>query len=455
MGCAICDFKNFHKGHKLISIEDNESLRKENFDLDSSMNECNEYTKKIKNLEKKIENEIEEINNVYEKIYKEINKAYEEKHAKLILEENNLKENLKNEVTKTKEKLENDLTYSKEIIRANERIIKGLNIFKNEEEKSIIRILSYVSKMSEIQKEAKLLLGKMIKTIKINFNNEKCNIKFEDYIFNGIHIPKNIEFKDIKSNSVEILWKIDDIKIENIDINKYLFRVELRKENSKKKFTKVYEGSNYNCIIKNLNMNVNYEIRICSFNNNINSSWSNIKIFKTDNINESLILNDEDKHKLFTWLNPLFNGKSFYLKLLYKRGNDMSYETFHKKCDNKGQTVIICKSKIEKFGGYTNINWESLEGKPIYQKGPFIFSINKNKKFEYCNNNNNSIHLCKKYGPDFFWDFVFNTDKQMKVCICAPKTYGYAYSSEALIGDGTYKEIEVDEIEAFEIKVIN
>jgi hypothetical protein len=52
LGCAICDFKNFHKGHKLISIEDNESLRKENFDLDSSMNECNEYTKKIKNLEK-------------------------------------------------------------------------------------------------------------------------------------------------------------------------------------------------------------------------------------------------------------------------------------------------------------------------------------------------------------------------------------------------------------------
>jgi hypothetical protein len=52
LGCAICDFKNLHKGHKLINIEDEESLRKENINLDSSMNECNEYTKKIKNLEK-------------------------------------------------------------------------------------------------------------------------------------------------------------------------------------------------------------------------------------------------------------------------------------------------------------------------------------------------------------------------------------------------------------------
>ena len=43
----------------------------------------------------------------------------------------------------------------------------------------------------------------------------------------------------------------------------------------------------------------------------------------------------------------------------------------------------------------------------------------------------------------------------MKVCFCAPKKYGYAYSSEALVGDGTYKEIDVDEVEAFEIKMIN
>ena len=43
----------------------------------------------------------------------------------------------------------------------------------------------------------------------------------------------------------------------------------------------------------------------------------------------------------------------------------------------------------------------------------------------------------------------------MKVCLCTTKKYGYAYSSEALVGDGSFKEIDVDEVEAFEIKVIN
>ena len=133
----------------------------------------------------------------------------------------------------------------------------------------------------------------------------------------------------------------------------------------------------------------------------------------------------------------------------------MSYKTFHDKCDNKGQTVIICKSKNEIFGGYTNVNWESSKGKEIRKNGPFIFSINKNQKYEYNNKAFHCMYLHKDHGPDFCWDFVFNTEKQMKVCICAPKSNGYAYSIEALVGNGTYKEIDVDEVEAFEIKMIN
>ena len=174
-----------------------------------------------------------------------------------------------------------------------------------------------------------------------------------------------------------------------------------------------------------------------------------------DYINDTIILNNEDKNILFNFLNPVFKDKLFYLNLIYRRGNDMRCETFHKKCDYKGQTVIICKSKNEKFGGYTNINWEPLDGRGVFQEGTFIFSINKNKKFEYCNKSNHSIYLDKSHGPDFFWDFVFNTDKQMKVCVCATKKEGYAYSSEALVGDGNGNDIEVDEVEAFEIKLID
>ena len=308
MGCPLCDFKNIHKGHKIISIEDEESLKKENINLDSAINECNEYTEKIKKLREKIESEIEIINNEYDNIDKEITKFYEEKHQKLKNEENNLKEKLQNEVTKTKEKLEINLSYTNEVIRINERINKGIKIFNNEQEKNIIKTISYISKISQIQKSAKELLTNDIKNIKINFDIEKNDIIFKDYLINGILIPKNIQIKNIKSNNFEISWSIED---NIINKDKYLFRIELKEGNSKGNFTKVYEDKNYNTIIKNLKSNTNYEIRICSIVDNLYSPWSDIKKIKTDFINDTIILNNEDKNKLFNFLNPVFKNKHF------------------------------------------------------------------------------------------------------------------------------------------------
>ena len=46
-------------------------------------------------------------------------KSFEIKHEKLIKEENDLRENLQNEVTKVKEKLENFLSESNKLIKIN------------------------------------------------------------------------------------------------------------------------------------------------------------------------------------------------------------------------------------------------------------------------------------------------------------------------------------------------
>lgn len=39
-------------------------------------------------------------------------------------------------------------------------------------------------------------------------------------------------------------------------------------------------------------------------------------------------------------------------------------KNFHKKCDKKGETITIVKSKIHErtFGGYTDIDWDSADG---------------------------------------------------------------------------------------------
>ena len=105
------------------------------------------------------------INNLYDKIYNEVSKSYEIKHENLLKEENELKEKLQNEVTKIKEGLENYYTKSDEIIRNNDKIKKGLKRFEKEEKKSMMKVLSYVSKINKNIKETKILFQDLIKSL--------------------------------------------------------------------------------------------------------------------------------------------------------------------------------------------------------------------------------------------------------------------------------------------------
>ena len=70
-----------------------------------------------------------------------------------------------------------------------------------------------------------LLLGQFMKNIKISFEEEKANITFQDYYFNGIPSPNNIEIKNISSSSFEMTWKIDKIDIIGVDMNKILYKI--------------------------------------------------------------------------------------------------------------------------------------------------------------------------------------------------------------------------------------
>ena len=132
------------------------------------------------------------------------------------------------EVTKTKEKLEEYLSFSNKIIKNIERINKGIKAFEKEE-KNIIKILTYASKINKNDKEMKKLYDTCMRNIKISFDEKENKVKYEEYFFNGIPSPQNIEFKDIDANNLKVYWKIDDINILNIDKNKIKFKIEIRK----------------------------------------------------------------------------------------------------------------------------------------------------------------------------------------------------------------------------------
>ena len=189
-----------------MDINDEEALKKENITIDSSTKEFDDKIQNLNKLENTIKNEMLEIDKTYERVDKETTKSYELKREKLKKEEEDLKEKLKTEVTKIKEKLENYLSQTLNLTKKCERIIKGIKSLENEE-KNMIKTLSYVSFINKNQKEMDLLNQELMKNLKITFIEEQNSIKYEEYYFNGFPIPKDIEFKDIESTNFRIFWK--------------------------------------------------------------------------------------------------------------------------------------------------------------------------------------------------------------------------------------------------------
>ena len=77
----MCHFMNLHNNHKLLRIDNEEQLKKENISIEDSSKDFNENKNRIEELKNKIENEIIEIDKLYDKIDKEITKSYEVKRV--------------------------------------------------------------------------------------------------------------------------------------------------------------------------------------------------------------------------------------------------------------------------------------------------------------------------------------------------------------------------------------
>jgi hypothetical protein len=94
------------------------------------------------------------------------------------------------------------------------------------------------------------------------------------------------------------------------------------------------------------------------------------------------------------------------LKLLYRASRDgFAAPSFHSKCDNISNTVIIIKTTSNSvFGGLTSAQWTSDWGY-IYDSNAFIFSLrrsgNSNKERFNVTNPDYAIYSYYWYGPTF------------------------------------------------------
>ena len=387
-----------------MPIYDEELLKKENITIENSTKEFNNYLEKISNLKNKVENEILKLDELYEKTNKEMTKSFEEKHLNLTKEENEMREKLQNEVTKVKEKLEINFSNLNTLIRNCEKINKGIKILEKEE-KQMIRILSYVSKINKNKKEMKNLFKEKMKNLSIKYDEKEQKIIYNEYYFNGFqNIIKSIEFKDVSFDKINIGWKLEDIN--ELDIKKIKYKVETRKEDIDDKFELKYEGKESTCLINNLDINVSYEVRIGIIYDNIPSNYYEIKKVETKQLN-SAILNESNKSKEF--LDKIQEWTKFKkLELIYRGTRDgMNSYSFHNKCDNKGPTICLYKNESNHiFGAYASISWTKAgDWKTATESFLFtltnVYNIEPNKFAHSEKDKVYSVYHNNEFGPSF------------------------------------------------------
>ena len=119
-----------------------------------------------------------------------------------------------------------------------------------------------------------------------------------------------------------------------------------------------------------------------------------------------------DQELIKSWL----NNKDFTSQLLFRKTRDGSNtKDLHDKCDNKGITIVFIETtKGYKFGGYTELEWDTKSGSKK-GKSTFIFSLNDRQKY-LPRNDNGTIYChnecCPWFGssgyPEIFLDYSLN-----------------------------------------------
>ena len=93
----------------------------------------------------------------------------------------------------------------------------------------------------------------------------------------------------------------------------------------------------------------------------------------------SKIASDEQFETLIDWVDK---RRDFSIDLIYRGTRDgFSSDSFHKKCDSKGATLTLIKSKKfdQIFGGFTKQPWDK-SNQPGKCSETFVFSLTKKKK---------------------------------------------------------------------------
>ena len=278
-------------------------------------------------------------------------------------------------------------------LKNNIKILENSSINLN---KTIEELKQLFEKINESKEKLKTEIQKIFTKLRNELNNredellEEVDIKYDD-ILGDDHIlkqvdkiPLKIKLSLEKGKLIDSEWKNDKLNslindciiIENYisDINK--ITESIQKFNSKKselKFISLKEDY----IIKQIK-------EFGKLSNKLPCKLFNSKIEFNENLVEK-------------WL----NNRKFISQLLFRKTDDVSTpKCFHDKCDNKGNTIIFIETtKGYKFGGYTELQWDTSSGYKT-DKSTFLFSFDHQEKY-IPKNDNSTIRCDAEAGPWF------------------------------------------------------
>ena len=270
--------------------------------------------------------------------------------------------------------------------------------------------LNIVCEMEKQMKAMNELHRKMMKDLRIEWDNEKRKLSFTRHLINGAPVPKDVVFPAVLNTSADVSWSCDDEEgLSEEDKKDLAYCAEVKKAaENEKRWKEVYRGKDKKCSVSGLEKNSEYNVRVKCVVGKLQGMWSDAANFKTKNLSiDSDILSGEAngdvfEEKLYEWCRT----KNF--ELLYRGTRDgFGANDFHRLCDNKGKTLVLIKNTSgHVFGGFASISWESSGG---YKQAPgsFLFTLTnmhgiQPTKFPLKNENDGyAVYHYASYDPAF------------------------------------------------------
>ena len=155
-------------------------------------------------------------------------------------------------------------------------------------------------------------------------------------------------------------------------------------------------------------------------------------------LTSKILVNPNDQN----FISESIFGRRVGLDLLFRGSRDgFSSQIFHKKCDGRGPTIVIAKSKQSNkvFGGYSEFSWSNQMAEETNNSmNSFLFSVDEKQTFRLSGNNNtNSVCYFDHRGP-VFGKFNVTVEGRLyynyDLCLTVQKEHGKPNYSSSHLG---------------------